>query len=229
MALSGSKTSSGQYLINATTTAANGLPCKLTIQWISSHSEVRGNEAADRLAKEAAQGQSSRQIDLLHIFRSPLPVSASATTTKQAYNVKLNKLWMKIWEKSPRKDRFTRTDPEFPFNSFRKRLFKLTRNQASLIMQIRTGHIPLNFFLRRIGKIDLDKCLKCEANPNNVQVAETINHYLFDCQEYGEVRRSLIAKIGRNRFSIPKIMKSANHMKALVTFINRTGRFKEDN
>jgi ribonuclease HI/exonuclease III len=227
MALSGSKTSSGQHLISSTTTAANGLPCKLTIHWISSHSEVRGNEAADRLAKEAAQGQSSRQVDLPHEFRSPLPVSASAT--KQAYNVKLNKMWMKIWSESPRKDRFTRTDPDFPFNSFRKRLFTLTRNQASLIMQIRTGHIPLNFFLRRIGKLDSDKCLKCEANPNNVQVAETVNHYLFECQEYGDARRNLVAKIGRSRFTIPKMMKNTNHMKALVTFINRTGRFKEDN
>jgi ribonuclease HI len=56
MALAGSKTKAGQYLINSTVTAANGLPCNLTIRWISSHSEVRGNEAADKLAKEAAQG-----------------------------------------------------------------------------------------------------------------------------------------------------------------------------
>ena len=227
MALSGSKTTSGQYLINAATTAANGLPCKLTIRWISSHSEVRGNEAADRLAKEAAQGRSSSQIDLPHLFRSPLPVSASAA--KQAFNAKLNKMWMKIWSNSPRKERFTQTDPEFPFNGFRKRLFKLTRNQASLIMQLRTGHIPLNYYLRRIGKSDSDKCPKCEANPNNVQVTETINHFLFECQQYDEERLSLVAKIGRNRFTIPKIMKNTKHMKALVTYINRTGRLKVDN
>ena len=55
MALAGTKTTSGQYLINSVITAANELPCKLTVRWISSHSEVRGNEAVDRLAKEARQ------------------------------------------------------------------------------------------------------------------------------------------------------------------------------
>ena len=224
MALSGSKTKSGQYLINATSTAANSLPSKLSIRWISSHSEVRGNEAADKLAKEAAQGRSSRQVDLPHLLRSPLPVSASAT--KQHFNNKLNKMWTKIWAASPRKIRFAHTDPDFPFNNFRRKLFNLSRQQASIIMQIRTGHIPLNFYLKRIGKLESDKCLKCAEGPANAQVTETINHYIFECQAYDEARQSLIAKIGRRSFNINKIMKNADYMKALVTFINRTGRLK---
>jgi hypothetical protein len=179
------------------------------------------------LAKEAAQGRSSIRTDLPHLFRSPLPVSASAT--KQVYNAKLEKMRMKIWSRSPRKERFMQTNPDFPFNDFRKRLFKLTRNQASLIMQLRTGHIPLNFYLKRIGKIDSDRCLKCNENRDNAQVKESINHYIFECQEYHEARQSLVAKIGRSSFTMPKIMKNADNMKALVTFINRTKRFTEDN
>jgi ribonuclease HI len=225
MAITGNGHSSGQYLIRALKTAANGLPCNITFRWISSHSEVKGNEAADKLAKTASQGRSSRREDLPHLLRSSLPVSISAT--KQDFQVKLNRKWMKIWTESPRKDRFSRMDPEFPFNKFRKKLFKLTRNQSSLIMQLRTGHIPLNFYLRRIGKVDSDKCSKCEENPANVQVTETINHFLFECQAYDEARHALIDKIGRSQLSLTKIMKNANHMKALVTYINRTGRFKE--
>ena len=206
MALAGAKTTSRQHLISSTSIAANELPCKLTVRWISSHSKVRGNEAADKLAKEAAQGRSSRRVDLPHLFRSPVPVSASAT--KQAFNAKLNKRWLKMWSHSPRKDRFVLTDPDFPFNKFRTRLFKLARNQASLIMQIRTGHIPLNFYLRRIGKIDSDKCLKCDGHPDNAQPKESINHFIFECQEYHEARQSLVAKVGRSRFTMPKIMKT---------------------
>ena len=97
---------------------------------------------------------------------------------------------------SPRKDRFTLIDPDFPFSNFRKRLFKLARNQASIVMQIRTGHIPLNFYLKRIGKVDSDKCLKCDEHPNNVQTKESINHFIFECQEYHEARQSLLAKVG---------------------------------
>lgn len=96
-------------------------------------------------------------------------------------------------------------------------------------MQIRTGHIPLNFYLRRIGKVDSDKCPKCDANPNNVQVKESINHFIFECQEYQQARQSLVAKVGRGNFTLHKIMKNADSMKALVTFINRTKRFTEDN
>jgi hypothetical protein len=92
-----------------------------------------------------------------------------------------------------------------------------------------TGHIPLNYYLRRIGKLDSGKCLKCNENPENVQVTETINHFIFECQEYHEARQSLIAKIGRSCLTLSKIMENTDHMKALVTYINRTGRFKENN
>ena len=226
MALAGNGHSSGQHLIRSLKTAVNGLPCNITLRWISSHSEVKGNEAADKLAKAAAQGRSTRREDLPHLLRSPLPVSVSAA--KQEFQARLNRRWIRMWSVSPRKDRFSRIDPDFPFNKFRKRLFKLTRNQSSLIMQLRTGHIPLNFYLHRIGKVDSDSCLKCRENPINAEVSETINHYLFDCQAYDEARQGLIAKIGRSQLSLPKIMKSTDKMKALVTFINRSGRFKDN-
>jgi ribonuclease HI/endonuclease/exonuclease/phosphatase family metal-dependent hydrolase len=226
MALRGAKPASGQYLINTVILTANALPCKLSIDWISSHSEVKGNEAADKIAKAAAQGRSSRAIDLPHLFRSPLPISASAT--KQGFSARLNRLWTKIWTNSPRKDRFSRIDPDFPFNKFRKLLFNMTRKQASTIMQLRTGHIALNFYLRRIGKVATENCTKCEEGPNIVHAKETINHFLFECQAYDDERHDLVAKIGRSHLSIPKIMKNTDYMKALVTYINRTGRFKDD-
>jgi len=227
LALNGSRPSAGQHLVNSLRIAANDLPCNLKIIWISSHSEVRGNEAADRLAKAAAQGRSSRVADLPHILRSPLPISASAV--KQEYSAKLNRLWGRKWDKSPRKDRFSRLDPDFPYNSFRKRMFQLTRKQSSFIMQLRTGHIPLNFYLKRIGKVEYDRCTNCYEGPQHVQISETINHFIFECQAYDEFRQELIAKIGRSRFSLSKIMKNTDRMKNLVTFINRTGRFRENN
>ena len=217
---------SGQHLIRSIKAAAVSLPCYLTFRWISSHSEVKGNEAADKLAKTASQGRSTRREDLPHLLRSPIPVSISAA--KQEFQARLNRKWARIWSESPRKDRFSRIDPDFPFNKFRKRLFMLTRNQSSLIMQLRTGHFPLNFYLHRIGKTDSDKCTKCNEDPANVQVTETINHFLFDCQAYDIARQALTAKIGRNFLSLSKIMKSTDKMKALVTFINRTGRFKDN-
>lgn len=95
-------------------------------------------------------------------------------------------------------------------------------------MQLRTGHIPLRFYLKRIGKADTDRCNRCANGHENVQAKESINHFIFDCQAYDEERLDLIAKIGRRHFTLSKIMKNTNYMKALVTFINRTGRFNED-
>ena len=221
-ALAGTKANSGQYLLNETSFMANELPCKLTIRWISSHSEVKGNEAADKLAKEAAGGRSSSSADLPHLLRSSLPISASAT--KQEYNVELNKKWQAIWANSPRKNRFTQLDPEFPFNNFRKRLFKLTRKQTSIIMQLRTGHVPLNFYLHRINKTDSDRCTRCHEHEADEQEVETTNHFLFICPAHNEARKELIAKIGRSRLKLSIIMKNTNYMKSLVTFINRTKR-----
>jgi len=118
LALTGPRSSAGQHLVNTLRTAANGLPALLNIIWISSHSEVKGNEAADKLAKVAAQGRSSRMVDLPHLLRSPLPVSASAL--KQEFSAKLNRLWQKVWDGSPRKERFSRVDSNFPFNKSEK-------------------------------------------------------------------------------------------------------------
>ena len=94
-------------------------------------------------------------------------------------------------------------------------------------MQLRTGHIPLNFYLKRIGKIDSDKCPRCAEDPISLQIVETIGHFLFECQSYEEEREELIEKIGRSQLSLVKIMKNIDKIKALATFVNRTGRFKE--
>jgi ribonuclease HI len=68
MALTSDGHSSGQYLIRTLKMAANGLLCNVTFRWISSHSEVKGNEVADKIAKMAAQGCSSRREDLPHLL-----------------------------------------------------------------------------------------------------------------------------------------------------------------
>ena len=113
--LSKTKSTPGQHLINNFKRSINELQCKLTIRWISSHSEVKGNEAADKKANDAASGRSSRSTDLPRILRSPLPISASAI--KQEYDTKLQRIWADSWLASPRKNRFSQIDNNFPFNN----------------------------------------------------------------------------------------------------------------
>ena len=216
---------SGQYLTRHLISQANRLPCNLGIHWISSHSKVKGNEKVDDLAKEAAGGSSSSRISLPHILRSPLPTSASAT--KQEFHRKLKEKWEKSWEKSDRYQRVTVIDDNFPFNSFRKRTHHLSRNQASLMTQIRCGHVPLNAYLSRIGKSDTEYCQACLDHEDGLHCRETVKHFIFECTSYTEEREELTRKIRRRHLNLHDIMINTDRMRALASFIGKTGRFKK--
>ena len=64
------KATAGQYLIRHLLHTANSLPCKLRLCWISGHSNVKGNEKVDELAKEAAEGNGSEAERLPQILRT---------------------------------------------------------------------------------------------------------------------------------------------------------------
>ncbi len=70
---------SGQHLVKALEEISSVAQCKLTLRWILSHRKVDRNEKANELAKQAAEGKSSRTRYLLPKIRKPTPVSASAT------------------------------------------------------------------------------------------------------------------------------------------------------
>ena len=213
------KSTSGQHVLCSLRAAIEGLGCNLAIKWISGHSKVKGNEEADRLAKDASAGRSSARANLPPVLRRTIPTSASAL--KQSFMKKMKIKWAGLWEASPRKLRVAQFGDSFPFSALADRLNSLTRRQASLILQLRCGHFPLNVYLHRIKKVGSDKCTACnEGRP------ETINHFIFDCVAHIEARKELVKVIGRNRFHFPDILSNVNRMKALTTFINRSERLR---
>jgi ribonuclease HI len=58
------KATSGQPLVKNLAREAKEVNARLQIRWISGHSNVPGNEKADKLAGKAAEGRSSRQENL---------------------------------------------------------------------------------------------------------------------------------------------------------------------
>ena len=215
---------SGQHLIQALKHAANRSATQLTIKWISSHSNVLGNEEADRLAKKAAEGRSSAIANLPHIFRNPIPISASAT--KQAHNALLQHKWTETWNHSPRRIRLEQLGEPFPFKKTYQTLTKLPRSQTSTILQIRCGHFPLNQYLHRINKTDSNTCRPCH-NANAINPPpETITHFLFDCPAYAQQRIELATKIGHQHLNLPDIMSNPDHLKALLKYIRKTKRLQ---
>jgi ribonuclease HI len=218
------KAKSGQYLLDALRSAVNRVACRLTIKWISGHSKVKGNEEVDKLAKDAAAGRSSAMDSLPHILRRPLPASASAA--KQAFFSSLKSSWSRRWDSSPRKPRISQLGGSFPYSAFLNKVYSLTRKQSSLILQLRCGHFPLNAYLHRISKSDTDRCQECLDEQEAISPIETINHFIFACPAHAEARNELIENIGLEEFHLLNIMSDVDKMKALTTFINRSGRLR---
>jgi ribonuclease HI len=224
-ALTSIKSTSGQYLLHELRQAANSSSSKLSIRWISSHSNVKGNEDVDKMAKDAAAGRSSAMSSLPHILRHPLPTSTSAL--KQDFKDRLKTKWAAMWDASPRKPRMSQFGDTFPYSTFLNKLFSLTRKQSSTILQIRCGHFPLNKYLHKINRSDTEKCQACEGQQEDNPPAESFNHFLFDCPAHTLARDELIENIDRDNFYLEDIMNDIDRMKALITFINRTRRFRD--
>jgi hypothetical protein len=132
---------------------------------------------------------------------------------------------MEDWKASPRYARFQHIDPAFPFNKFRNISNKLSRSQTSLLIQLRTGHIPLNSYLFRIKKSGTRRCDYCWGD-GRLTITETVIHYLFECQAYATERYDMDRALGRHSRDLKGILTSLDRIKELLKFVGRTARFK---
>jgi hypothetical protein len=113
------------------------------------------------------------------------------------------------------------------FNSFRKCTYTLTRQQASLMIQLRCGHVPLNSYLFKIGKAETEICQNCHNDENGTRRKETVNHFLFECTAFEQEREEILEKINRSHLNLRDIMIDTDRMHALALYVSRTGRFKK--
>jgi hypothetical protein len=190
------------------------------LTWTPGHEGIEGNERADKAAKSAASGHSSEQKDLpVFLRRKPLPVSVSAT--KQVLKKKMKARWITEWKTSRRYADANKIDSSLPSDDFLHIIDQLRRSQASLLIQLRTGHIPLNVVLHRIKRSDTPNCPHC---PDGVR--ETIHHFLLVCPHYVGARRLLQAKLRREASSIPFLLGTRKGIPHLLRYVSNTQRLK---
>jgi len=189
-----------------------------TLRWVPGHKGIEGNELADVEAKKAARGDSSSVEDLPSWLReTELP--ASLSRVRQTRNEEITRLAKAEWKGSPRAERMNRIDPEMPSKKYLKLAEKLPRKQASILIQLRTEHAPLQRYLFRIQKADTPVCPSCG------RTRETVYHFLMECPAHNEHRDRLARDAGPAARSIKDLLNSPNTLKPLFRYIHDSGRF----
>ena len=149
-AYSARKATPGSYLIEDARNLHNTIQEKwprvrFKLQWVPGHEGIEGNEKANTEAKRATEREHRNRRNEHHRLLKTLPASKSAT--KQHLKKKVQKEHEKEFHKSPRYERAARIDPKTPASNFMKIAAKLTRSQASILVQLRTGHAPVQAYL----------------------------------------------------------------------------------
>ena len=113
-----------------------------------------------------------------------------------------------------------KVDNKLPSHSFLLATGHLSRAQASVLMQLRMEHVPLNYCLHKINKAESPVCPACQL------ADETVHHYLFDCPGFAYERHTLAWTTGCNSKLIRHLLGNWCTFKAVLTYVHATGRFR---
>ena len=194
---------------------------ELTVRWTAGHAGIEGNEWADREAKKAAEGDNSERFQLPKYLWKPIKMGTSAI--KQDYNRRSNEEWKEEWTTSDSYKRLRTPDTVPPAS---KKFLTLTsddrisKQQSSLLFQLRVGHAPLNAYLHRFKKVESARCPACGYKRENV------DHFMLKCPKYDHERWPLLRQVKDNTPKIERILSDPKLVIPLLNYIDATERFK---
>jgi hypothetical protein len=194
----------------------------LTIRWTAGHEGIEGNKATDEEAKRAAEGTSLDKCSLPQYLRKHLLINPAAA--KSVHYKKLKGKWKTKWRSSERGQKAVRINMSTPSKKFLGSISQneLSHEAVSRIAQFRLTHVPVNQYLKRIGKVNSTRCLACGADK------ETIEHFLLRCPSYAHERWALVqqAKKQRKQMSMETLLSTPKMAVHLANYIDTTNRFK---
>lgn len=186
----------------------------LLVKWVPGHVNIGGNEKADKEAKKVVQEGSSPIWRLPAPLRKTLPHSKSIV--QQECHHKINWLADELWAKSPHYNKMKQIDVTLTYKKFTKLTCNIKHNHASLLIQLQSGHVPLN----AIVKADSPIVPSCQ------QHKETITHYILHCKTHNNPRQGLFHKASRDTINISKLLSTPRLFPNLVWFIRRSRHLK---
>ena len=143
----------------------------IEISWTPGHANIKGNEHADRLAKEAAKEAKEKES---------LPPVISLGDVKEAAKKSGYVKWQEMWEKSDKGRHLFWLRPKVDFKL--NHTFESSFGEK-VISQLRTGYIELNDYLQKCNIKNNPTCACGEK--------ETISHYLLECTNYETLREKM--------------------------------------
>jgi len=84
---------------------------------------------------------------------------------------------------------------------------------------MRTGHIPLQPYLHRIGKVDTPTSLKCH------KADETVHHYLTACTTFMTQRRHMEGQLQRAAKDVRILLTNPKAFTQLFKYVCDMGQF----
>lgn len=146
----------------------------VTISWVPSHVNIKGNEKVDKLAKKALDHKS---IDY--------PLMRNISDIYKILDDNLIKEWQTLWDSNP-KGRF--------YHQFEPQVTKIVkysernREKQTCLTRLRFGKCLIGDVLHVIGKKPHNRCDTCD-------IKEDVSHFLLDCTEYQEFQVELNDKL----------------------------------
>ena len=148
---------------------------EISISWSPGHAQIKGNEIADKLAKEAAKEATEME--------SESTMTSHEDIRKAAHETCLAK-WQRQWDINETGRHLYRFKRQV---SFKTELDRPNKHIFSVITQLRTGYAKLNDYLHKLG---LKESNACECGE-----PETVKHYLLDCEMYFNAREYMRTEI----------------------------------
>lgn len=189
---------------------------KILLVWTPGHRGLEGNEEAD---EEAGKAITEGDLNCEHMTElSNIPISRSAV--RQRLTQELKEKAKRLWQNSPRFEKMKKIDETLPSANFARITDKLPRRNCTLLMQLRSGHAPLNDFLYKIGKVSHPMCQACEMEK------ETTKHFLVICPRYDAIRQKIQRELKCRDVSMKTLLSNPKSMEFLFEYINGTKRFE---
>ena len=203
-----------RHTANPLITNSHGI-IDLKLQWVPGHVDFPPKKKADANVKRAARGNQSSDNLLPKILRKPLP--SSILVIQQKKKLQIHHKCFRWWKTSSRYPSIHMIDKTTLLKKWLQLVSKLTWVQASILLQLHTGHIGLNRHLHHIKQSNSPACPNCNHTPQ-----ETVHHFLFECSKYHQERFTIQWKLGCYASTLSYLLTNSAAIKPLLNYIHDT-------